>query len=95
MVVTSVFFSLSVLVRKEKSELSILRISKSIEINPEFADACVERAFIYYAKKEHDKAWENVHKAESPELQAHPGFFKVFVKRSEEKGEKIKKFIRL
>jgi hypothetical protein len=56
-------FSLSVSVWKEMSELSIFRVSKAIEINPRFSDACTERAFIYYAKKEHDKDWENVHRA--------------------------------
>ena len=39
--------------------------TKAIEINPRLAVAYAERALVYYLKREYDKAWEDVHKAES------------------------------
>jgi len=50
--------------------------TKAIEINPRLAVAYAERALIYYVKKEYDKAWEDVHKAESLGQEVRPEFLK-------------------
>ena len=49
---------------------AILCFDKTIKIQPKFAPA-------YYQKKEYDKAWEDVHKAESMEFQVPPDFLKA------------------
>jgi tetratricopeptide (TPR) repeat protein len=54
--------------RFEKGETdgAISDFTKAIERDPQrFAVAYAERALIYYVKKEYDKAWEDVHKAQS------------------------------
>ncbi|MCR4319133.1 MAG: tetratricopeptide repeat protein [Candidatus Brocadiaceae bacterium] len=43
--------------------------SHAIEINPRYAEAYHIRAMAYYLKKEYDKAWEDVHKAQDLGLQ--------------------------
>jgi tetratricopeptide (TPR) repeat protein len=43
---------------------AISDLDKAIEINPNYADAYETRAYVYFDKKEYEKAWANVHKAE-------------------------------
>ena len=44
---------------------AILDFSKAIEINPDYAEAYNNRGVVYSKGKEYDKAWADVHKAES------------------------------
>lgn len=46
-------------------ELAQADFDKALTLNPKLADAYVGRAVIYLMKKDYDKSWENVHKAES------------------------------
>lgn len=45
--------------------LAISDYTKAIEINPNYAEAYANRALVYYIKKEYDKSWDDVHKAET------------------------------
>jgi tetratricopeptide (TPR) repeat protein len=52
--------------RKGENDKAIADYTSAIEIDQQrFAVAYAERALIYYVKKEYDKAWEDVHKAQS------------------------------
>jgi len=53
------------------------RFTTAIELNPRFAGAYINRGIYYYYKGEYDKAWEDVHKAQSLGHQVHPGFLKA------------------
>jgi len=46
------------------SKKALADYSKAIEINPNYGTAYQMRAKIYYALKEYDKSWSDVHKAE-------------------------------
>lgn len=48
-----------------------------IEIDPKYAMAYYNRAILYFGKQEYDKAWEDVHKAESLGSQVSPKFLKA------------------
>ena len=50
--------------------------SKALEINPKDTAAYNNRGMAYYRKGEYDKAWEDVHKAQSLGFQVRPGFLK-------------------
>ena len=50
---------------------------KAIEINPKFAKAILSRGAAYYFEGEYDKAWADVHKAQSMGLQVHPAFLQA------------------
>ena len=45
-------------------------------MNPKYAMAYNNRGIAYYHKGEYDKAWEDVHKAQSLGLQVPPEFIK-------------------
>ena len=49
------------------------------------AVAYAERALIYYIKKEYDKAWEDVHKAQSLGQEVREGFLKALREASGKK----------
>ena len=69
--------------RKREYDQAISDYTKAIEINPRFAVAYPERAFAYcHFKREYDKAWEDVHKAESLGQEIRPGFLKTLRKDS-------------
>ncbi|MGB2808363.1 MAG: tetratricopeptide repeat protein [Sedimentisphaerales bacterium] len=51
--------------------------TNAVEINPKLAVAYSNRAVVYCKKEEYDKAWEDVHKAQSLGYQVHPGFLKA------------------
>ena len=65
--------------RLEKGEYdaAISDLTEAIELDPTLAVAYSERAVIHFIRKEYDKVWENIHKQESLELQADPGFLKA------------------
>jgi len=50
--------------------------SKALEINPKDTAAYNNRAMAYYREGEYDRAWEDVHKAQSLGFQVRPGFLK-------------------
>ena len=64
--------------RKREYDQTISDYTKAIGINPRFAVAYAERAFAYcHFRREYDKAWEDVHKAQSLGYQVHPEFLKA------------------
>ena len=56
---------------------AISDFTKGIEVNPKVADHYNNRGLIYYYKREWDKAWKDVHMAQSLGYQVHPGFLKA------------------
>ena len=52
------------------------------EINPRFAEAYNNRGIAYYFKKEYDKSWENVKKAQELGYKSHPKFLEDLSKAS-------------
>ena len=54
----------------------------ALEINPEYAKAYYRRGAAYTHKKQYDKAWEDVHKAQSFGFSVDPGFLKKLRKAS-------------
>ena len=64
--------------RKSENDQAIADYTSAIEIDPQrFAVAYAERALIYFVKKEYDKAWEDVHKAQSLGQEVREGFLKA------------------
>ena len=55
----------SVYLQRREFEQAILFLSKSLEINPGYAEAYVSRGRSYYFRGEYDKAWEDVEKAQN------------------------------
>ena len=53
---------------------AIADFTKAIEIDPELAMAYNNRGIAYFYIKEYEKAWDDVHKAQSLGHQVHPGF---------------------
>jgi len=41
------------------------------------AEAYYNRGIAYYSRKEYDKAWDDVYKAQGLGFQIHPGFLKL------------------
>ncbi|MHC4593383.1 MAG: tetratricopeptide repeat protein [Planctomycetota bacterium] len=62
---------------KDDYDGAIFYFTKDIEINPRHAKAYSNRAHAYYHKGEYDKAWEDVHKAQSLEFQVPPILLKL------------------
>ena len=60
--------------------------TKAVELNPRFAEAYNNRGVACYFKGEYDKAWDDVHKAQSLGIQVHPGFLKLLSEASPEKS---------
>jgi len=63
-------------------EQAISDLNKAIEINPELAEAYNNRALIYYKQGNYNKAWEDVHKAESLGYKVNPEFIEKLKKTS-------------
>lgn len=51
-------------------------VTKATEINLRCTQAYYNRAVSYFRKKEYDKAWEDVYKAQSLGMQLDPEFLK-------------------
>lgn len=73
------YFSRGVAYAKGRGQFdqAISDYDKAIEINPDFAKAILSRGAAYYFKGEYDKAWADVHKAQSMGLRAHPTFLQA------------------
>ena len=56
---------------------AIFDYGKAVEINPGYALADYNRANAYYQKGDYDRAWEDVHKAQSLGYPVSPGFLKT------------------
>jgi tetratricopeptide (TPR) repeat protein len=54
----------SVYLQRREFEQAILLLSKSLEINPEYAEAYVTRGRSYYFREEYDKSWKDIKKAQ-------------------------------
>ncbi|MGD8382892.1 MAG: tetratricopeptide repeat protein, partial [Syntrophobacterales bacterium] len=67
---------------KGQYDLAIADCTKAIELNPKDAGAYNNRGFAYYSKGKYDKAWEDVHKAESLGYQVELEFLKDLRKAS-------------
>jgi len=63
--------------RKGQQDQAIAELTKAIEINPKDAEVYTNRAVAYYNKREYDKAWEDVRKAESLGLEVDPELLKA------------------
>ena len=63
-------------------DLAIADFNKVLELDPRYAGAYNNRAISYYFKKEYDRAWEDVHKAQSLGMEIHPGFIEALRKAS-------------
>ena len=67
---------------KGQYDRAISDFDKAIELNPRLAEAYYNRGLSYYFKREYDKAWDDVHKAQALGYQIHPGFLKALRKAS-------------
>ena len=56
---------------------AIAYFNKAIKLNPRYAEVYNSRGFAYFYKKDYEKAWDDVHKAESLGFKVHPGFLKA------------------
>jgi tetratricopeptide (TPR) repeat protein len=61
----------------DEYDKAIADFNKIIEINPRDANAYKNRGVAYCYKGEYDKAWDDVHKAQSLGYQAPPEFLKA------------------
>lgn len=73
------YFSRGVAYAQDRGQFdqAISDYDKAIEINPDFAKAILSRGAAYYFKGEYDKAWADVHKAQSLGLPVHPAFLQA------------------
>jgi len=63
---------------KGRYNQAISDYTKTLEINSTLALVYYNRALAYYyAKKEYDKVWDDIHKAQSLGFQVHPRFLKI------------------
>jgi len=62
---------------KRNFDQAIADYNKGLGINPNNAYIVISRAVAYYYKKEYDKAWDDVYKAESLGLKVGPGLLKT------------------
>ena len=53
---------------------AISDFTKAIDIDPSYANAYNNRGISYFFRKEYEKAWDDVHKAQSLGHQVHPEF---------------------
>lgn len=67
---------------KRQIDEGIEEYSKAVKINPKYALSYNNRGLAYYFKREYDKAWQDVNKAQSLGFQVHPGFLKALRKAS-------------
>jgi len=66
----------SIHLKKKQYDRAIFYYTKAIETSPKFAAAYYNRAVAYYDKGEYEKAWRDVHEAESLGYVIHPIFLK-------------------
>jgi tetratricopeptide (TPR) repeat protein len=63
--------------KKGDYDRAISDYSKAIELNPRYAEAYNNRAVAYYFKRQHGKAWDDIHKLQNLGSKVHPGFLKA------------------
>jgi Flp pilus assembly protein TadD len=68
--------------KKGLYDQGISEFSKALDISPNDALAYGNRAVAYYIKREFEKAWRDVEKAQSLGYQFHPEFLKDLRKAS-------------
>jgi tetratricopeptide (TPR) repeat protein len=62
---------------KDQYDKAISDFNKAIEINPRFAEAYRNRGLAYFYKRNYEKAWDDVHKAQNLGYTVHPRFLKA------------------
>ena len=62
--------------QKRQYDKAILDFNKTIEIRPGHAQAYLGRLMVFYNKRDYDKAWDDVRKAQSLGLQVPASFLK-------------------
>ena len=67
---------------KSQYDQAISDYTKALEINPRDAGVYINRGYTYYLKKEYDKSWEDVNKAQNLGYQIPPKFFEDLRKAS-------------
>ena len=68
----------------ERYDRAISEFDRVLERNPRDARAYYERGLVYYNKGEYDKAWQDVHKAQSLGYQVPPEFLKLLSEVSQQ-----------
>jgi tetratricopeptide (TPR) repeat protein len=63
--------------KTERYDRTISEFNRVLEGNPQNARAYYERGLVYYNKGEYDKAWEDVHKAQSLGYQVPSEFLRL------------------
>jgi len=61
----------------DRYDRAISEFNKVLEKNPRDARAYYERGLVYYNKGEYDKAWQDVHKAQSLGYHVPPEFIRL------------------
>ena len=61
----------------DRYDRAISEFNNVLEKNPRDARAYYERGLVYYNKGEYDKAWQDVHKAQSLGYQVPPEFIRL------------------
>jgi tetratricopeptide (TPR) repeat protein len=67
---------------KGHDDQAMADFNKALELNPKLPPAYEMRAMLYFKKKEYDKAWNDVHKAQSFGYRVYPWFLKRLRKDS-------------
>ena len=69
-------------VQADRYDQAISHFNRVLEQNPRDARAYYERGLVYYNKGEYDKAWQDVHKAQSLGYQVPPEFLSLLSEAS-------------
>jgi tetratricopeptide (TPR) repeat protein len=67
--------------------LAISNYNIALEMNPNYALAYINRARTYYLKKEYNKSWEDVKKAQALDYKIPLNFLMIFGRLQEGKSE--------
>lgn len=66
----------------EKNDEAIAQFTNAIDLEPRYVEAYLSRALAYFAKKEYENAWNDVHKAEALGGKVDPKFLEGLRKAS-------------
>ena len=69
--------------KADRYDRAIAESNRVFERNPRDARAYYERGLVYYNKGEYDKAWQDVHRAQSLGYQVPPEFLKLLSETSQ------------
>ena len=64
------------LLEEGQYDRAIAYFDKAIDLNPKYAPAYKNRGIAYFFKRDYEKAWDDVHKAQNLGNIVHPGFLK-------------------